>query len=340
MWVMDDALIVARLILAGVFAVAGLAKLADRSGSRQALQDFGVPSRHSRWAAVALPATELLAAVLLVLGSLALEGAILAALLLAAFIAGISRAMARGEAPQCHCFGQLHSSPAGTETVIRNAVLLVVAIFVAIAGPGPSLSSWVGDVAGAHLAIVLLALAVGAIAYVALALWRENHALKAVPAHDHMAEPVVPAGAPAPPFSVLRTSGARVTSSELLEGRRVVLLFMSTNCGPCLSMLPLVGMWREALAGRLDLHILMSGERPECAALESEHRVELLVDDANEASNSLGVQATPSAIEIDVDGRVVLGPVGGAPAIEALIRASLKRPGQVFQLKVSHAGTT
>ena len=36
-------LLLARLLLAGVFLVAGFAKLADRAGSQQALLDFGVP---------------------------------------------------------------------------------------------------------------------------------------------------------------------------------------------------------------------------------------------------------------------------------------------------------
>jgi uncharacterized membrane protein YphA (DoxX/SURF4 family) len=38
-------LLIARLLLAGVFLVAALAKLADLAGSRQALRDFGVPAR-------------------------------------------------------------------------------------------------------------------------------------------------------------------------------------------------------------------------------------------------------------------------------------------------------
>ena len=38
--------------------------------------------------------------------------AIVAALLLA-FVGGIAFNMARGNAPDCHCFGQLHSEPAG-----------------------------------------------------------------------------------------------------------------------------------------------------------------------------------------------------------------------------------
>src|SRR5262249_62414682 len=42
---MSLVLLLARLLLAVVFLAAGLAKLADLAGSRQALRDFGVPAR-------------------------------------------------------------------------------------------------------------------------------------------------------------------------------------------------------------------------------------------------------------------------------------------------------
>ncbi len=48
-----------------------------------------------------------------------------ALLLLLAFAGGVARAMSRGQAPDCHCFGQIHSEPAGPSTLIRNAVLAV-----------------------------------------------------------------------------------------------------------------------------------------------------------------------------------------------------------------------
>jgi hypothetical protein len=41
---MDSLLLVARLLLALVFAIAGVAKLSDREGSRRAIAGFGVPS--------------------------------------------------------------------------------------------------------------------------------------------------------------------------------------------------------------------------------------------------------------------------------------------------------
>ena len=41
---MDTAPLIASLVLAGVFLVAGLSKLAPCPGSRQAVIDFGVPA--------------------------------------------------------------------------------------------------------------------------------------------------------------------------------------------------------------------------------------------------------------------------------------------------------
>jgi hypothetical protein len=41
---MDTALLIASMVLAGVFLVTSLSKLADRPGSRQALMDLGVPT--------------------------------------------------------------------------------------------------------------------------------------------------------------------------------------------------------------------------------------------------------------------------------------------------------
>src|SRR2546421_125547 len=58
---MDAILLSARLILAAVFVVAGLAKLADRDGTAEAVSAFGVPERLGGVVAGGLPAAELAA---------------------------------------------------------------------------------------------------------------------------------------------------------------------------------------------------------------------------------------------------------------------------------------
>jgi uncharacterized membrane protein YphA (DoxX/SURF4 family) len=113
--------LIARLLLAGVFAVAGLAKLADRSGSRQAVTGFGLPSSLAGSLSILLPLAELAVAAALIPTSTALWGAIGALALLLVFLVGIGINLARGRKPDCHCFGQLHSAPAGWKTLVPFA---------------------------------------------------------------------------------------------------------------------------------------------------------------------------------------------------------------------------
>src|SRR5436305_2671304 len=130
-----------RVALAAVFLAAGIGKLLDLAGSRRALRDFGVPERVTGVAGVLLPATEIAVAVALIFRPSARWAAIAALLLLGAFILGIARALPRGEEPDCHCFGQIHSAPAGPLTLARNAVLAAFAVVILAYGSGPALDT-------------------------------------------------------------------------------------------------------------------------------------------------------------------------------------------------------
>jgi uncharacterized membrane protein YphA (DoxX/SURF4 family) len=117
---MDAGLLIARLVLAGVFTLAGVAKLSDLQGSRKAIIDFGVPSAIAAPLGLVLPLAELSVAATLLPASTAWWGALGALVLLSVFVVGITYNLARGRKPECHCFGQLHSAPAGWKTLARN----------------------------------------------------------------------------------------------------------------------------------------------------------------------------------------------------------------------------
>src|SRR5881628_913520 len=114
---METVLLLARVVLVVVFVLAAVAKLADR-GSRQALADFGVPEPLTAPLSALLPLVELAVAIALIRAAWAWYGAIGAAILLVIFVAGIGYNMARGRAPDCRCFGQIHSEPVGWSTLI------------------------------------------------------------------------------------------------------------------------------------------------------------------------------------------------------------------------------
>src|SRR5438445_3090165 len=96
---MDAALLVARLLLASVFALAALAKLTDRAGSRRALIHFGVPAALAPPLAVLLPLAELAVAAALVPVASAWWGTLGAPTLLFLFSPAIRAHLARGRKP-------------------------------------------------------------------------------------------------------------------------------------------------------------------------------------------------------------------------------------------------
>jgi uncharacterized membrane protein YphA (DoxX/SURF4 family) len=141
--------LVAGLVLCAVFVTAGVGKLTDRPGTRKAVGEFGAPDWLVSPLALLLPAAELAVAVALLFATTRLAGAAGALVLLGMFSAAVGVSLARGQAPDCHCFGQLHSEPASWKTLVRNALLAGLA--VALAERGPGALAWVGRRRGPKL---------------------------------------------------------------------------------------------------------------------------------------------------------------------------------------------
>ena len=154
---------VARLLLSAVFLIAGGAKLADPTGGRQALIGFGVPQVLTPALSAALPIAELAVALSLIPVASAWFAAIGALALLLLFVIAIAVNLALGRTPDCHCFGQLHSAPAGWLTLVRNAGLALIAGFIVFRGwenPGASVVGWLSDLTTAQRVGVVGGLAI------------------------------------------------------------------------------------------------------------------------------------------------------------------------------------
>ena len=148
---MNTAALLARVVLALVFGLAGIAKLADLSTSRRTVEAFGVPRRIAEVLGTLLPVAELLVAAALLFQTTARWGAVGALVLLIVFSAGVAVALAQGRTPDCNCFGQVSSEQISWRTIARNAVFAVVAVFVVVQAPGASLESWTTDLTAANL---------------------------------------------------------------------------------------------------------------------------------------------------------------------------------------------
>jgi uncharacterized membrane protein YphA (DoxX/SURF4 family) len=95
-----------RLGLAVVWAWAGLAKVSDPAVAAQAVRAYRIlPEGLVKPVGYGLPFLELALAVLLVVGLGVRVAAVISAVLLLTFIAGISSAWARGISIDCGCFG-------------------------------------------------------------------------------------------------------------------------------------------------------------------------------------------------------------------------------------------
>ncbi len=313
-----------RLALAAVFIVAGAGKLLDRPGSRAALVDFDVPDHLAGALVLLLPAAELATAVGLLFASTAKWAGVAALALLCAFVGGLTRALRRGDAPDCHCFGQVHSTPASWLTVARNVGLAIPAIYLAADGPGPSLGSWFRG----HSAEDLWLIATSSVAVISAAcaavLWRQNKRLQ-------IAGPETPAvalrvGGRAPAFTLPSVGGPLVSLQELLvDDRPCLLTFVAQGCGPCAALLPEIARWHDALGDRLALPIVSVGATSLAEELVRQYDlVQVLADAEAKVSLAYGIEGTPSAVLVGSDGSVKSAPAAGEPAIEALVRLALQ----------------
>jgi uncharacterized membrane protein YphA (DoxX/SURF4 family) len=140
----------ARLILAGVLAVAGGLKVTQPLQAAMAVQAYEIfPPTLGQFLGYALPLFELALALLLLLGIAPRMTAITVGLLMAAFVVGIASAWARGLNIDCGCFGsggQLAAgeSPTYLPEILRDLLFLGLASWLAVF---PA-SRWALDKAG------------------------------------------------------------------------------------------------------------------------------------------------------------------------------------------------
>jgi peroxiredoxin len=333
-------LVAVRLLLAVVFLVAGVAKLANRAESRQALRDFGLPMRLAQPFGTLLPPLEITVAVSLLFAASAWYGASAALVLLGMFTAGIAGNLVRGRQPACNCFGQLHSVPISWRTLLRNGLLAACAVWLIAGGrPQPSADLWVFlrglDSRGRRIAMVVAAV----IGFVVLNTFRQEtpddseqelaeepasamrpraEAIAAVGARPDLtpAEPTarrkvltgngLPIGTEAPEFDLPDLTGARHSLASLRgSGRSLLLLFSSPFCEPCQALAPqlpgLTAVYEQAF--RLVLVSKGTAEQ-NLKHLKDASSLLVLFQENFEVAESYDCTSSPSAVHVGADGLI------------------------------------
>jgi thiol-disulfide isomerase/thioredoxin len=333
----------ADVLLVIVFLTAAGAKLADLSGTREAVVAFGAPARLSAALAAALVAAELTVAGLLLTSETATAGAAGALALLVLFSAAITLSLARGAAPECHCFGQLHSEPAGWKTLARNAGLAALAALVlaaALTGHRASAFAWVGGLdetgavalgAGVAVAAVLVAATIACLSVlrsygrVLVRLDRVEHllaenGLSVEDDGDGQRFGLEP-GTPAPAFPEL---------AELLApGLPIILLFTSPDCGPCRALLPEAAAWQIENRDVVTVAAAVEGNPAEVSAEAARNEFEhAIADESLDLYRRFGANGTPSGVLIESDGTIASWVASGAESIRSLVGYVLASPAE------------
>jgi hypothetical protein len=339
----EYAVLLARLTLSAVFFVAGLAKLADRAGSRAAMAGFGAPPSLAAPLGIVLPVVELVVAVMLLPASTSRWGALAALLLLILFAIGIVNVMLRGREAECHCFGQLHSTRVGWPTLSRSLALALTAALVA--APIASTPSFPAFFAAQSNA-TLLAIAAGAVVAIVFAamMWFMRQLLRqhgrlllrldtleeTLAAQGLVPHPAregtsdgLPVGTPAPSFALPDLQGEITTLQGMLApALPLMLVFAHPGCTPCAALLPEISGWQSTHRDALTIAVLSQGAEVQNRLVAAEHGIQRVVLQVErEVADAYEAYGTPSAVLVSTAGLIASPVAQGAPAMRALLES-------------------
>jgi thiol-disulfide isomerase/thioredoxin/uncharacterized membrane protein YphA (DoxX/SURF4 family) len=339
---LDLTLFAARILLAGIFLLAGISKLFDRRGSREALIGFGVPEDFARWLGVVLPIAECIVAVSLLPATTAWWGAVGALSMLTLFVIGITVSLARGRRPNCHCFGQIHSAPVGWATLSRNAILGGMAAFVVSYSSGhanPSLTNMLTAMSASQVitsgAVVLCAALLVASVFLLIQIIRQQGRvllrLEAMESRlsmptEEVAEPLspgLPVGSLAPAFNLNRLEGGESSLDSWLDLKKPVLLFfIHPGCGPCQSLLPDISKWHRESVEKLSILLISEGSPAENASKNFDKvGPPVLLQRQREVAEAYQAYGTPAVVLVQASGTIGSPLEMGADAVR---RAALR----------------
>ncbi|MBX7060409.1 MAG: redoxin domain-containing protein [Pyrinomonadaceae bacterium] len=328
---MDLFILILRLIFAGVFATAAIAKVSDIEGSRKSLKGYGIPESTTLFFSIWLIAVELILSVGFLFVDTAWGAAVAALILLAIFTAFLAYQLIRGNRQNCHCFGQLMSEPTGAGAIVRNLVLLAGVVFLAFRGAEGQGAAY-SSLSRIDVAIILEVAVFAAVLLCFITLRRMilDSQAGVLDEHQHSHGEVerdsgaltdsLPIGAEAPRFTLPNTDGEPVSLQAMIdEGYPILLFFVGLACTPCAAMIDDFHSWQNEFRRDFNPIFLSSGD-PEANELKFGDAGELvLLQEAREVADAYFARWTPSLVVIGRNGKIVSNVAAGDIAIRSLI---------------------
>lgn len=312
-----------RLALSAVFGIAGVTKLLDQRGTRDAVKNFGSPESIAPALAIVLPIAELAIAAGLLFNSTVVLSGIAALLVLGMFVLAISVNLAQGRTHDCHCFGQLYSRPLGWPTLARNAIFAGAAGFVlwrTRAETGPSVLSTLSQLN--RLQWSLFGGAVTAVVAVMVYLLRRQKRLAVTTATTPRG---LPLNSTAPPFDIAAYAGGRSSLAQLLAyGKPLLLIFTSPTCGSCVVLFQEIKEWQQSHSEQLTIALISFGTIKENFVNVARNGLgQVLLQQEREVAKKYGADVTPTAVIVNTSGRIASPMAAGAEEIRNLLATVL-----------------
>lgn len=331
-------LLLPPVVLAALLVISGLAKVRHVEATRSAFAQLELPRALTDSPAPrALPWVEIVLAVALLLSpaSVALPVAVLALVVFVAYLVVIGRALTFDHPVTCGCFGELGLGEVTRRTLVRNALLVALALLTVwsataqdsvasrLVAADASTWGWAG--------VVLLAGAT---------LVATFGGTKGAPLHR--SDGAGPTGdlegtssgeldyqrQPLPFASLVDADGNSHTLTELVREGAQLLVFISPGCGPCTEVMARIPGWASGLGPvRVRAVVAQGIESVVDRAPElSGH----LLQDPQGSTRRIFDSGTPGAVLLGGDGLLAGGPVRGKePVLEFVedIRAELAEAG-------------
>ncbi len=140
---------------------------------------------------------------------------------------------------------------------------------------------------------------------------------------SHIKRDGLPAGTPAPNFTLLGLDGREHSLADL-RGKRVLLVFSDPGCGPCQQLAPSLEQLREAhRSNNFEVLMVSRGDPDANRQKAAEHRLKfpIVLQKGWETSRDYAMFATPIGYLIDERGVIASDVAVGGDAILGLISA-------------------
>ena len=314
---MEILVISLRMALSAVFAFAAYGKILDPVGTEQNFTNAGFGSPASKILKYLLPAVELSVSIGLLLTATYLVSAILYAALVLGFTIYLGLKLRIGDQSDCHCFGQISTEPVGLSTILRNSVLLIVAVSVAVSAsvirpielfPGGLETAYsIALIFVIHMTLIIVHLLAKNIRLKEELLEKLEGKERSLASDVSSPRESLPIGTLVNnlPFAVRKLSNPSL--------KRTMLVFLSPECVPCKTL-------ASEMTGVENLFFVVKGEKSKSQAVFSGLPKERVFYDVADAfSERMKVKWTPTALVLDEHSRISARPFVGESQIRKLL---------------------